>query len=72
MSCQAAVTQHTEDVECTPIKVVVMLDNGHETICSNYCIYLDSNGILGISPKDFTLRCNFIQRKNSSTCHLSL
>lgn len=46
-------TKNTHDLKHWSIEFEVMLYDGHETICNDGNMYLDSYGIFSCSPKGF-------------------
>ena len=48
--CQDA-ADHSEDIECRPFELAVMLDNGHKAVCDDRNVNLYSHSIVSIAPE---------------------
>ena len=42
---------HSEDIECRPFELAIMLDNGHKAVCDDRNVNLYSHSILSIAPE---------------------
>ena len=60
---QQRVAQYTEYIEGGSVELAVMLDNSHETVCCDCRIYLDSNSILSVTPKELNPEMQFYPAK---------